>query len=211
MHRRVSAASPSCNTATRLTPRVYFPVIRFMIPDMKSGGPHPGIDTLRDLYVTQKLSTRECAKRIGVSGRTISDWLKQAEIPARTIAVAKRGQKPAPHTIEASVRARRKFPIPGKPVVGYKITGDGYIAIYKPDHPDATSQGYVLEHRLVMEQKLGRRLLAHEIPHHRNQVRTDNRPSNLILKTRPDHMRGHYFERKLDPRTGRFLPKSRPN
>ena len=29
----------------------------------------------------------------------------------------------------------------------------GYVYIYAPDHPNTTKQGYVSEHRLVMEKK----------------------------------------------------------
>jgi hypothetical protein len=41
--------------------------------------------------------------------------------------------------------------------------------------------GWVLEHRRVMAEKLGRPLLPDEIPHHKNGVRTDNSPANLEL------------------------------
>lgn len=54
--------------------------------------------------------------------------------------------------------------------------------LHRPDHPRAPSgNGYVFEHILVMEERLGRYLYADETIHHRNGVRDDNRMENLEL------------------------------
>lgn len=66
---------------------------------------------------------------------------------------------------------------------------DGYIDIYMPSHPDSTREGRILEHRLIMAQQLGRRLLRSETVNHINHIRDDNRPENLEVMTVGDHAR----------------------
>lgn len=63
---------------------------------------------------------------------------------------------------------------------GRKIRKDGYILVYRPEHPYA-SGNYVLEHRLVMEQVLGRFLLPTEVVHHIDENPSNNAPENLQL------------------------------
>lgn len=61
----------------------------------------------------------------------------------------------------------------------------GYLYVRAEEHPRATKSGYVLEHILVMEKKLGRLLTEGENVHHINGIKDDNRAENLELWIRP--------------------------
>src|SRR3990167_1685108 len=76
---------------------------------------------------------------------------------------------------------------------GRFLSKDNYIYIYSPNHPHKTHKGYVAEHRLVMEKKLGRYLKSGEIVHHKNKITTDNRIKNLQLMKWGEHTKHHTY------------------
>lgn len=68
----------------------------------------------------------------------------------------------------------------------------GYVMVYSSEHPRANP--YVFEHILVAEDKLGRCLMPGEVVHHINHVRDDNRPENLQVIMRGQHVANHFAE-----------------
>ena len=76
-----------------------------------------------------------------------------------------------------------------------KHRADGYISAFVPDHPNATADGMVMLHTIVMERHIGRYLNPDEVVHHVNHIRNDNRLENLILMKKHDHMSMHMLER----------------
>ena len=70
---------------------------------------------------------------------------------------------------------------------GRRENKKGYILILKKEHPFCGKSGYVFEHRLVMEEKIGRFLEKDEIVHHKNGKKNDNRIENLKLMKNREH------------------------
>ena len=70
---------------------------------------------------------------------------------------------------------------------GRDANSSGYIMVYSPLHPRTDKHHRVLEHRLVIEEHLGRLLEPNEIVHHLNGIRKDNRLGNLAITYRDNH------------------------
>jgi hypothetical protein len=76
-----------------------------------------------------------------------------------------------------------------------------YTRLRMPGHPLADKCGMVLEHRLVLSQKLGRWLRREEHTHHLNGDRRDNRPENLVVTRNGLHQATYHPQGQKGPRT----------
>lgn len=94
---------------------------------------------------------------------------------------------------------------------GRTISVNGYVYLWAPDHPHCNKDGYVAEHRLVMEKHLGRYLEPTECVHHFNHNRQDNRIENLeLMESWRQHQRHHgYYEPRECGNCGTIVMRSR--
>ncbi len=115
------------------------------------------------------------------------------------------GKKHSVETKRKIAKSRKKYVGKNHPMwKGGKIVIDGYIYIHSPNHPNRTKMGYVCEHRLVMERFLGKYLKNHEVAHHKNHNKQDNRIENLeLLPSTGKHSIQYHV--KKDIKTGKFL------
>jgi len=78
---------------------------------------------------------------------------------------------------------------------GGRRENNGYFILYIPDDHKYVSMRnstkYVLEHRIVMANHLGRPLLTNELVHHKDGNRGNNNIKNLELTTRNQHTLDH--------------------
>jgi hypothetical protein len=81
---------------------------------------------------------------------------------------------------------------------------DGYRYIHHPEHLNATEDGYIAKHRLVMEEKLGRYLNKEELVHHIDGNKLNNSPENLeIVNGTGRHFIDKHFKGR--DKLGRFI------
>lgn len=128
---------------------------------------------LQEIYNKYK-SMSKTAKYFGVSKKLILNYMKRFDIP-RFQRFKKEYIKP--------IDTYHK---------GYIITWNGYKKVKAPiDHPYKDSKGYIMEHRLVVEEALNRYLEPNEEVHHINYDKLDNRIENLLVLSKIEHRKLH--------------------
>ena len=80
-------------------------------------------------------------------------------------------------------------------IIGNIKRNDGYIYAKVPEHPNATTNGYVLMHRIVMENYIGRLLTDNEVVHHIDEDKSNNDITNLQLMVIEEHAKLHASKR----------------
>lgn len=134
----------------------------------KTGACYRKGDEVKQL-AAQNLSLSEIARRIGTNKRHVRAYLVEQEIARPRYSQA----------MENNPRWKG----------GKMVDPDGYILIKRPDHPHCNRHGYVREHRLVMEEKLGRYLEPTEVVHHLDDDPSNNHPDNLeIFSSNTEHL-----------------------
>jgi len=129
---------------------------------MESLPEYEDAEWLRQKYWGEELTLAQMATIVGVDPNTVLNWMIKHNISRRSKSEGRRGDKNSNWK-----GGRRK--------------SQGYILIYAPDHVNSDKRNYILEHRLVMANHLGRPLESWEIVHHKNGIKDDNRIENLVL------------------------------
>lgn len=139
-------------------------------------------------WLAEQLQTRlqlDIAEELGVDNGVVSYWARRHGLhnASRGEAIREAIAKKHPDGRTGEQSANWKG--------GRRALKSGYVRIYAPEHPKAHN-GTVFEHRLVMEEKLGRLLEPGEVVHHIDGDKSNNHPDNLELKTHGDHIREHF-------------------
>lgn len=130
------------------------------------------------VYVGERLNQRKLADRFECSKSTIQRMFWRQGYKARNRSESRKGK------LNPCWR-------------GGRIICQGYILRFKPDHPHCNSYGYVREHRLIMEEYVGRQLLPAEVVHHKNKKLDDNQIENLMLfESGSDHQKWHHLKNR---------------
>lgn len=141
---------------------------------------------LKKKYLKEEMSMAKIAKICGCNKRTICLWIKKHGIKTRWSWKEERRLK-----FSRDLLGKNNPNWNG----GKRILVSGHIMVTAKKHPNATKDGYVFLHRLVMEKHLGRHLTKEEVVHHIDGDKSNNNLENLSLY--PNHAQ-HIKEEMLE-------------
>lgn len=122
---------------------------------------------MEELYINQNLSLEEVADELNASYNTIRKWVHK-------------------HGLEKEHTMSTKKCLKRPPEYGYNGEGYEYVAnIFKGE------KYRFLIHRLVAVAEYGYDDVSDSIVHHKNEVKWDNRPSNLEVMSQSEHAKLH--------------------
>jgi hypothetical protein len=145
-------------------------------------------------------------KKFGIPTRdrhdhTVSDKVREN---ARRVGRGRKGAKQSDEAKRKISDAKKGCLLKPSEYGGHVKNRSGYLYVYNPTHPHCSVDGYVMEHRLVIEAALGRYLKRDEVVHHINENKKDNRLENLMVMTPDEHMRLHNQKRQ-EKRKGEII------
>ncbi len=147
------------------------------------------------LYVFKKLSIPDISILLWISRSTVRYWLnKSGQCRSRTEGVNLAKNKLGKHALGK----KRNFTSEWKQNISKSKKGKGkgvskkktgYVVITIGKNKGA------LQHRVIVEKKIGRKLKKGEVVHHDNEIKDDNNIDNLKIMSPSDHGRHHAFLR----------------
>jgi len=142
-------------------------------------------ELLRQLYLEQELGCVEIAERLKCGSTTVLKYLHKYNIPVRNSSqVQKLCIEQGRKTIKLKTgRGKNNQNWQG----GRHKDNWGYFIVYRPDHPKARMNGFILEHRLIWEEYHGRSIPDGWVVHHINGIKDDNSPENLLAVPMKNH------------------------
>lgn len=130
---------------------------------------HRDEEVLRRMYVDERMSTRQIANDLGCAKSTVQYWLDKHDIDTR----------PSTHDKPPNFRTNQ---------LGYEEL--------RTRAGGERQHAYV--HRLLAVARFGLDAVRGVDVHHKNDVPWDNRPENLALITRSEHVKQHHEEGDYD-------------
>jgi hypothetical protein len=129
------------------------------------------LEKIRHMIEVEKLQQWKIAQELGIHQGTVERVCKRLGLKT---------QRTGPRNAEGHPKWK-----------GGRVKSNGYWYVYVPDHPyPKRGSHYVLEHRWLIEQKLGRYLDRREVVHHVDGNPDNNSLDNLIVfRTNGEHLK----------------------